>query len=156
MKSEIDGVIIKRLTCQEDERGWLAELFRSDEIPAEFRPEMAYMSLSHPGVVRGPHEHVHQADLFCFLGPSDFKIYLWDNRSGSASHGRKLVFEAGQKNPSLLIIPPGIVHAYKNIGECDGLVFNAPNRLFKGSGRSDAIDEIRHEQNPNSPFKLTD
>ena len=156
MKSEIDGVIIKRLTCQKDERGWLAELFRSDEIPAEFRPEMAYMSLSHPGVVRGPHEHVHQADLFCFLGPSDFKIYLWDNRSGSASHGRKLVFEAGQKNPSLLIIPPGIVHAYKNIGECDGLVFNAPNRLFKGSGRSDAIDEIRHEENPNSPFKLTD
>lgn len=156
MKSEIDGVIIKRLARHKDERGWLAELFRSDEIPPEFSPEMAYMSLSHAGVVRGPHEHVHQADLFCFLGPSDFKIYLWDNRSGSASHGRKLVFEAGQKNPSLLIIPPGIVHAYKNIGECDGLVFNAPNRLFKGSGRSDAIDEIRHEENPNSPFKLTD
>jgi len=156
MKSEIDGVIIKRLARQKDERGWLAELFRSDEIPAEFRPEMAYMSLSHPGVVRGPHEHVHQADLFCFLGPSDFKIYLWDNRTGSASHGRKLVIEAGQKNPSLLIIPPGIVHAYKNIGECDGLVFNAPNRLFKGSGRSDAIDEIRHEENPNSPFNLID
>jgi len=154
MKSEIDGVIIKRLARHKDERGWLAELFRSDEIPAEFRPEMAYLSLSHPGVVRGPHEHVHQADLFCFLGPSDFKIYLWDNRSGSASHGRKLVFEAGQKNPSLLIIPPGIVHAYKNIGECDGLVFNAPNRLFKGSGRSDAIDEIRYEENSESPFKL--
>ena len=156
MKSEIDGVIIKRLTRQKDERGWLSELFRSDEIPPEFRPEMAYMSLSHPGVVRGPHEHVHQADLFCFLGPSDFRIYLWDNRSGSASHGREFVFEAGQKNPSLLIIPPGIVHAYKNIGECDGLVFNAPNRLFKGPGRSDSIDEIRHEENQDSPFKLTD
>ena len=156
MKSEIDGVIIKRLTCQKDERGWLAELFRSDEIPAEFRPEMAYMSLSHPGVVRGPHEHVHQADLFCFLGPSDFKIYLWDNGQDSVSHGRKIVFEAGEKSPSLLIVPPGIVHAYKNIGECDGLVFNAPNRLFKGPGRSDAIDEIRHEENPDSPFNLID
>ena len=156
MKSEIDGVIIKKLSRQKDERGWLAELFRSDEIPPEFRPVMAYMSITHPGVVRGPHEHVHQADLFCFLGPSDFKIYLWDNRPGSASHGRKVVFEAGQKNPLLLIIPPGIVHAYKNIGECDGLVFNAPNRLFKGSGRSDAIDEIRHEENQDSPFKLTD
>ena len=156
MKSEIEGVIIKRLIRQKDERGWLAELFRSDEIPSEFRPEMAYMSLSHPGVVRGPHEHIHQADLFCFLGPSDFKIYLWDNRQDSVSHGRKIVFEAGEKSPSLLIVPPGIVHGYKNIGECDGLVFNAPNRLFKGSGRSDAIDEIRHEEIPNSPFKLTD
>ena len=156
MKSEIDGVIIKKLARQKDERGWLAELFRSDEIPPELRPEMAYMSISHPGVVRGPHEHVHQADLFCFLGPSDFKIYLWDNRPDSASHGRKIVLEAGEKNPLLLIIPPGIVHAYKNIGECDGLVFNAPNRLFKGSGRSDAIDAIRHEEYQDSPFKLTD
>lgn len=156
MKSEIVGLIIKKLARHKDERGWLAELFRSDEIPQEFKPEMAYMSISHPGVVRGPHEHVHQADLFCFLGPSDFKVYLWDNRPDSASHGRKVVFEAGEKNPLLLIIPPGIVHAYKNIGQCDGLVFNAPNQLFKGTGRSDAVDEIRHEENRNSPFKLTD
>lgn len=156
MKSEIEGVIIKKLARDKDERGWLAELFRNDEIPQEFTPEMAYMSISHPGAVRGPHEHVHQADLFCFLGPSDFKIYLWDNRPDSVSHGRKTAIEAGEKNPLLLIVPPGIVHAYKNIGECDGLVFNAPNRLYKGSGRSDAIDEIRHEENSDSPFKLRD
>ena len=156
MKSEIEGVIVRKLVKYEDNRGWLIELFRSDEIPEEFRPVMAYLSITRPGVARGPHEHVNQADLFCFQGPSDFKIYLWDNRPGSVSHGQKMIFEAGQRNPVMLIVPPGVVHAYKNIGQCDGLVFNAPNRLFKGSGRSDAIDEIRHEEIPNSPFKLTE
>ena len=156
MKPEIEGVIVKKLVRHEDDRGWLTELFRIDEIPEEFQPVMAYLSITRPGVARGPHEHVSQADLFCFQGPSDFKIYLWDNRPDSKSHGQKMVFEAGESNPTMLIIPPGIVHAYKNIGEFNGFVFNAPNRLFKGSGRSDAIDEIRHEENQNSPFKLTD
>jgi hypothetical protein len=29
---------------------------------------MAYISVTEPNVQRGPHEHVDQADLFCFIG----------------------------------------------------------------------------------------
>jgi dTDP-4-dehydrorhamnose 3,5-epimerase len=53
-----------------------------------------------------------------------------------------------------LIIPPGVVHAYKNVSSEPGLVFNCPNRLFKGPGRNDRVDEIRHEDDPASPFRL--
>ena len=49
---------------------WLAEVFRLDEIEPEFAPAMAYVSMTAPGVVRGPHQHREQADLFCFVGPS--------------------------------------------------------------------------------------
>jgi dTDP-4-dehydrorhamnose 3,5-epimerase-like enzyme len=48
----------------EDDRGWLTELFRHDELAPEFFPVMAYISSTLPGVTRGPHEHVDQADLF--------------------------------------------------------------------------------------------
>ena len=31
---------------------------------------------------------------------------------------------------------------------------NLPNRLFLGPGRKDPIDEIRHEDDPSTPFQL--
>src|SRR5207245_7194998 len=75
----IDGVVWRPLRKYHDDRGWLCELFRHDELPAEFHPAMAYISMTEPGVARGPHEHADQADFFCFLGPSNFKTYLCDH-----------------------------------------------------------------------------
>jgi len=47
-----------------------------------------------------------------------------------------------------------VVHAYKNVGSVEGLVFNAPDRLYAGEGRSGPVDEIRHENDPASPFTV--
>ena len=85
----IPDVIIKPLSVYHDQRGWLCEFFRQDEVPREFWPVMAYQSMTQPGVARGPHEHVRQADYFCFIGPSDFKLFLWDNRRGSPAFQRQ-------------------------------------------------------------------
>jgi dTDP-4-dehydrorhamnose 3,5-epimerase len=150
----IDGVIWKPLTHYHDARGWLCELFRHDEIPAEFHPVMAYISMTKPGVARGPHEHVDQADCFCFIGPSNFKVYLWDCRKNSRTYLAKQVEVVGADKPSLLIVPAGIVHAYKNVGSGDGLVFNCPNRLYRGAGKKQPVDEIRHEDVKDSPYLL--
>ena len=150
----IDGVIWKPLRKYHDQRGWLCELFRDDEVPAEFRPVMGYISLSEPGIVRGPHEHVEQADFFCFLGPGNFKVYLWDNRARSRTYRAHQTEIVGADKPMALIIPPGVVHAYKNVSSEPGVVFNCPNRLFRGPGRKGPVDEIRHEDNRDSPFRL--
>jgi dTDP-4-dehydrorhamnose 3,5-epimerase len=150
----IEGVIVRPLSKHHDQRGWLCELFRQDELPEEFHPMMAYLSVTEPGVTRGPHEHVDQADCFCFVGPSDFKVYLWDTRKSSPTRGvcQKLV--VGQSRPMLLIVPAGVVHAYRNVGKGPGLVFNCPNRLYRGWGRAEPIDEIRHEERQESPFVI--
>jgi dTDP-4-dehydrorhamnose 3,5-epimerase len=150
----IDGVLWKPLKHFHDDRGWLCELFRDDELPPGFRPAMAYISSTEPGVARGPHEHVDQADCFCFLGPSNFKMYLWDNRTKSPTHGVYQTDVVGADKPMLLIIPAGVVHAYKNVGKESGIVFNCPNRLYKGPGRREPVDEIRHEEDAHSRFRL--
>ena len=54
----------------------------------------------------------------------------------------------------MLIVPPGVVHAYKNIGTENGIVFNIPNRLYAGVGKKFPVDEIRHEDVADSPFRL--
>jgi len=153
-KGTIDGVVIKPLVKYLDDRGWLTEFFREDELEREFMPVMGYISMTEPGVTRGPHEHADQADNFAFLGPSNFKIYLWDNRKNSPTFMNKTILYAGEDAPKSVIIPAGVVHAYKNIGSRTGMVVNAPNRLFAGKGKKDPVDEIRHEADPDSIFIL--
>ena len=153
-KGKIHDVVVRPLAKFLDERGWLAELFREDEIDAAVMPAMAYVSMTQPGVARGPHEHAEQTDYFCFIGPSNFKVYLWDAREDSPTRGVKQVVYSGVDNPMMMIVPPGVVHAYKNIGTDNGIVFNAPNRLYAGSGKKIPVDEIRHEETAGSHFCL--
>ena len=150
----IDGVVLRPLKKFHDDRGWLCELFRHDELPAEFHPVMAYASMTQPGVARGPHEHVDQADCFCFFGPSNFKLYLWDNRPTAKTYRHRHTEVVGADQPMLAIIPPGVVHAYRNVGAEPGLVFNCPNQLYKGPGKKQPVDEIRHEDEKDSPYRL--
>ncbi len=150
----IHDVIVRELSRHTDRRGWLIELFRSDEIARQFLPVMSYVSSTEPGVVRGPHEHADQADFFCFVGPSNFGVYLWDNRKDSPTYGHRMILEAGEESPRSIIIPAGVVHAYKNIGTKPGWSINFPNRLFAGEGKQKPVDEIRHENDPQNPFHV--
>jgi len=153
-KGKVHDVVVRPLTKFLDERGWLAELFRSDEMDPPIMPAMAYISMTQPGVARGPHEHVDQTDYFCFIGPSNFKVYLWDSRKGSPSFGVRQVIYSGVDSPCMVIVPPGVIHAYKNIGQENGIVFNAPNRLYAGEGKRSPVDEIRHEEAGGSAYLL--
>jgi dTDP-4-dehydrorhamnose 3,5-epimerase len=130
------------------------ELFRADELDTEVMPVLSYISMTVPGMGRGPHEHADQADLFCFAGPSDFRLYLWDKRKGSPTFGNSQQLVFGETDPAAVIVPCGVVHGYKNVGERDGLVVNCPNRLFKGKGKTGPVDETRYEEDDDSPFHM--
>lgn len=153
-KGSIDGVIVRPLARFDDARGWLIELFREDELPAPAHPVMGYLSQTLPGIVRGPHEHSEQSDCFAFIGPGDFRLYLWDTRADSPTAGNRQTLLVGESNRQSVVIPPGVVHAYKNVGQVPGLVFNGPNRLYAGEGRKHPVDEIRYEDRPGSPFVM--
>ena len=99
----VEGVLWQPLKKKHDPRGWLCELFRQDEIDPEYFPAMAYISMTLPGVARGPHEHRDQADYFCFLGPSNFKLFMWDNREGSPTFRTRQAVVVGIDNPQAVI-----------------------------------------------------
>jgi len=144
----IEGVEICYLTTHGDERGSLIEVFRSDEISGKVMPVMGYVSITKPGKLRGPHEHKEQVDVFCFIGPSTFRLVLWDNRIESPTYDNKITLDIGEDQPARVIVPKGVVHGYRNIGTKDGTVFNFPNRLYN----SEDVDEIRHEADPDNRY----
>jgi dTDP-4-dehydrorhamnose 3,5-epimerase len=151
-KGPIEGVKVTTFKKFVDERGWLAEIFRHDEMAPEFHPAMSYISVTNPGVLRGPHEHVDQADLFAWVGPGDFKLTLWDNRSDSPTYRNRMELFLGVNNPGSVLVPKGVVHCYRCVSHEPGWVINCPNRLFAGEGKREPIDEIRHEADPENPF----
>lgn len=148
----IEGVVVKLLESHTDLRGNLTELFRRDwlddlalELKQDLIPQMAYLSITKPGIARGPHEHRQQTDIFAFMALGTFRICLWDARTASPTSGSQMVFEAGIEAPTLVIVPPGVVHGYRNISETNGMVLNFPNQMYAGYGKKDPVDEIRHE-----------
>ena len=154
MKCKIKDIQILELKLYSDQRGWLSEFFRQDELDKSVRPQMGYISQTEPGMSRGPHEHREQTDIFVFLGLSEFELYIWDNRPESDTFQHKEVFKIPKQKLVRVIIPPGVVHGYKNIGCNQGIIVNTPNRIYKSEGRHGEVDEIRYEQKPDSPFKI--
>ena len=153
-ESQIEGVIINELSKYDDDRGWLVELYRNDELPYDNKPVMAYISETNPGVSRGPHEHVEQSDYFAFIGPGNFKLYLWDAREDSPTYNTKQTAIFGEDCRAAVIIPPGVVHAYRNISDKNAWCFNGPNELYAGEGKRSPVDEIRHEEDTTSLYVL--
>ena len=149
----IEDCRITPLRTFDDARGWLGEFFRNDELPPGLHPVMGYVSATHPGVTRGPHEHEAQTDLFVFTS-GHLQLYLWDAREESPTYGHRQRHDVGAAQPTVAIIPPGVVHAYRNVGEADALIVNCPNRLYAGPSRAEPVDEIRHEDRPDTPFVI--
>ncbi|HQB50964.1 MAG TPA: dTDP-4-dehydrorhamnose 3,5-epimerase family protein [bacterium] len=149
----IDGIVVKKLALNHDERGWLAEIYRQDED--QYQPTMGYISVTNPGVIRGPHEHHYQSDCFVFVGPGDFELHLWDRRENSSTNGQYLKEIVGQSNPSMVIVPPGVVHGYKAIGEVPAYSLNLPDKLYRGVNKAEEVDEIRWEKDPESPYRIS-
>ncbi len=112
---------------------------------------MSYLSVTLPGVARGPHEHVHQTDLFVFLD-GEYELHVWENREGEMPAHE--IHAVGATNPMAAWVPPGVVHAYRNVGDAPAFVLNFPDQLYAGEGRREPVDEIRHEDDEDSRFQF--
>jgi len=150
----IDGVVVRAVKKFTDDRGSLCECFRRDELPPDLYPAMSYVSMTYPAIVRGPHEHIEQTDYFFFPGPAHFTLYLWDNRPQSPTFGKKAEVDIPGGDPMIAIVPPRVVHAYRNKGVLPGLVLNFPNKLYAGEGKKEKVDEVRYEDGKDTRFRV--
>ncbi len=124
----IEGLAIKSLKPNLDERGYLQECFRSDwSIFKKFG--QAYITIAFPGVVKAWHMHKIQTDnMVCIYGNA--KLVLCDNRETSSTYKKVTEIFFGEKNPLLVNIPPNIWHGFKAIGGRKIIVLNCPTELY--------------------------
>jgi dTDP-4-dehydrorhamnose 3,5-epimerase len=125
----IEGVAVRELRRNADDRGYLMELLRADWPDVFKRFGQCYVSMNYPGVIRGWHLHERQWDLFvCVDGM--IKVPLYDARDGSATKGAVEEHVMGVHRPVALAIPPGVYHGYVTLGVAPSLLLNFPSEVY--------------------------
>ena len=130
MQRLIEGIELKQLKKNVDERGYLCEILRKDwDIFKEF--VMAYFSITFPGVVRAWHRHprTKQLDYMCILQGTG-KIVVYDARDNSPTEGVINEFIIGEDNPKLIRIPGECWHGFKALGVKPALLLNIPTEMY--------------------------
>ncbi|MCL5971369.1 MAG: dTDP-4-dehydrorhamnose 3,5-epimerase family protein [Firmicutes bacterium] len=134
---KIDGVVVKNLVRHPDDRGFFQEILRDDEGLLR-RFGQASLSMSYPGVIKAFHYHELQDDLW-FFPVGSAQVVLYDQRGGSKTHGITQVLYPGQNNPLLIVIPVGVLHGYRVLGNEPLMIVYFTTESY----RSESPDEKR-------------
>ncbi len=118
-----------RLIRQPNGLGTIAELYQEPQSRGSTWPLVNYVNEAPPRATHGPHANSSEEDYLAFVGPGDFQLSLVDSRLTSSTHGNRIECVLGTSDPQAVVIPPGVVYSYKNIGDHPGCVFNAVKRL---------------------------
>lgn len=124
-----DGVRIKPLTTQTDERGTLVELMDERWDWAGEPMVYAYAVTIRPGVVKGWVHHKTYADRLALV-QGEMLVVLYDDREDSPTHGLLAKVFMTEHHRQLLRIPANLWHAVQNIGDKDVLMMNFPTRPY--------------------------
>lgn len=128
----IDGVVVRPYDLWPDDRGSFLEVVRMRQgLAQDFAPETTQVSaaLSYPGTIKAFHFHRHQTDLWV-PAHGMFQVALVDLRATSPTFGVKNTIYAGMLKPLQILIPPGVGHGYKVIGEGAAMLVYVTNRLY--------------------------
>ncbi len=120
----IDGVRVVDLVRHADDGGSMTELARLTEGRVagleNFTVRQVNYSEMAPGAIKAFHLHARQTDVW-YVPPSDrMLVVLLDVRKGSRTEGARQRVMLGNGASRLLLIPPGVAHGVKNLGDAPG------------------------------------
>lgn len=128
----IAGVAISPMALWADDRGYFMEVLRFGKgLPSGYPAATTQVSaaLSYPGAIKAFHYHLRQTD-FWVPAQGVFQVALVDLRPTSPTYGKKNTIYAGVLRPWSLLIPPGVGHGYKVIGEQAAMLIYVTDRFY--------------------------
>lgn len=138
-KDVIAGVELRDHPLWPDDRGYFLEVARLGQgFTAGFDPAQTQVSaaMSYPGTIKAFHFHRYQTDVWLPVSGM-LQVALVDLRPESKTFGRKNTFYIGSFKTWQVLIPPGVGHGYKVVGEQPSMLVYVTNRLYdpKDEGR---------------------
>ena len=116
----IEGVKLKTLKKHSDDRGYFMEILRDDDNWLSKFGQMSF-SKTYPGIIKAFHVHQKQDDIWYFpIGNA--QVVLYDGRRDSSTCGKKNTFYIGEDNPQIILIPKGVWHGYKVLGNTPAII----------------------------------
>ena len=131
----IDGVRADSCQPWPDDRGYFLEVARLGEGHALGFPSgstQVSASLGYPGTIKAFHYHRLQTDLWVPC-QGMLQVALVDLRDSSPTFAERNTFFIGTMRPWRLLIPPGVAHGYKVIGETPAMLVYVTDRHYDPS-----------------------
>jgi dTDP-4-dehydrorhamnose 3,5-epimerase len=131
----IEGVRIHSAALWPDDRGYFLEVQRFGQGPAAaFGAASTQVSaaLSYPGAIKAFHYHLRQQDYWTAVAGM-LQVALVDMRSGSRTFGVKNTLYIGALKPWQVLVPAGVAHGYKVIGNQPSVLVYLTDRFYDPS-----------------------
>ena len=128
----IAGVRVQPFPVFPDDRGYFLEVQRMGRgLIASFPAETTQIAaaLNYPGTIKAFHYHLHQTDCWT-VAKGMLQVALADLRAGSPTFGRRNTLYVGALRPWHVLIPPGVAHGYKVIGDGEALLVYMTDRFY--------------------------
>jgi dTDP-4-dehydrorhamnose 3,5-epimerase len=128
----IAGVRVQPFSIYPDDRGYFLEIQRLGHgLAGEFPAGSTQISaaLNYPGAVKAFHYHLRQTDCWTPV-KGMLQVGLADLRLGSPTFGRRNTLYIGALRPWQVLIPPGIAHGYRVIGDEAALLVYMTDRFY--------------------------
>lgn len=129
----IAGVRIEPYAQWPDDRGYFLEVLRSGQgLVAGYARMQVSASLCFPGTVKGFHYHLRQNDMWT-VAAGMMQVALADLRKGSSTFGARNTLYLGELRPWRVLIPPGVAHGCKTLGDQRAVLLYATDRFYDPS-----------------------
>jgi dTDP-4-dehydrorhamnose 3,5-epimerase len=120
----IKDVAVIDLVARIDDRGYLIEIIRATDPHFTKFGQVYLVGDLTRGTIRAFHKHEELWDWF-FISHGSAKFVLVDDRPGSPSYKERNTFITGTRNPSLLVIPPGVYHGWMSLEDDTQMISTA-------------------------------
>ena len=106
----MDDIETKKLVKHVDSRGWLAEIFRPNDVNKTMKGQVT-VTTAHPGIIKANHYHKKMNEWYCVI-KGKMHLVLKDMKTAE-----KKEIMLSDDNLSIIKITPWIAHGFKNIGD---------------------------------------
>jgi dTDP-4-dehydrorhamnose 3,5-epimerase len=125
----IDGVTVTEIRPVPTSTGFLTEIFRDSWGLDNLDVRSVFQRTLHPGGLTGWHAHAVTTDrLFCSVG--SVEVALFDGRESSPTVDALWRRVIAETRPALLVIPPGVWHAVKNVAPETAVLLNLVDHAY--------------------------
>ncbi|MCP2518859.1 dTDP-4-dehydrorhamnose 3,5-epimerase family protein [Candidatus Aminicenantes bacterium AC-335-A11] len=112
------------LVAHVDDRGYLIEIIRATDPYFTKFGQVYLVGNFAKGTIRAFHKHKYLWDWF-FISHGSAKFVLVDDREDSPTYKEMNTFVVCSRNPSLIVVPPGVYHGWMSLEDDTQLVSTA-------------------------------
>ena len=125
----IDGVSYRLTRPVSHRNGHLTEVLRMDWDFTDAPLVQVTLTTTFSGRVRAWGLHSATTDRL-FAASGSLCIVCYDARIASPTFGAVNEFLLGARNQGLVVIPPGVYHGWKNVGDDEAVIISMPSQQY--------------------------